>query len=208
MAIRMTVAAWQRGCKNALMCSLVLFAVLGAATFAVAAISQRNLRDSAEIAFGILWVVILVAFLVKWRLDRNASGPVLLDCGPRPLRMLFMFNGVLFAFMGVLGGLGHIWVMTDVLGLAGPLIWITASLFYVLMGLGRLQIRENGLWQYGNLLKWDRIKSYEWKGKSDCTLMLQAETWFPFMGRGALPVPIEYKEEIDRMLQERGAVNL
>ncbi|MCF6284010.1 MAG: DUF5673 domain-containing protein [Candidatus Hydrogenedentes bacterium] len=69
------------------------------------------------------------------------------------------------------------------------------------MALGRLQIREKGLWQHWSLLKWQKIESYEWKGESDCILMIQAKTIFPFLGRGALPIPIEQKAAVEKLLQ-------
>ena len=70
------------------------------------------------------------------------------------------------------------------------------------MAYGRLQILENGIWQYGWLLNWDRIKSYEWQGEDNRTLMLTTNAKFPSLGKGALPVPREHRDAVDELLQK------
>jgi len=49
------------------------------------------------------------------------------------------------------------------------------------------------------LLKWDRLQSYKWEGDS---LLVEAKTRFPFLGKGALPVPSEHKTSIEKLIAE------
>jgi hypothetical protein len=58
-----------------------------------------------------------------------------------------------------------------------------------------------------SLLKWQKIQSYQWEGETDSTLMLQAKTKLPFLGRGALPVPIEHKDAVDELIKNYRAVD-
>jgi hypothetical protein len=70
-----------------------------------------------------------------------------------------------------------------------------------MMALGRLQLTENGIWQYWSLLKWDNIASYAWQGDTRPTLMLQTKSKYPILGRGALPVGPEHRDAISELLE-------
>lgn len=202
MQPRMTSSAVQRGYKNALICSVIVAAVVAVLTFGIAAISGRTLRDSGAVAFAILWATVFAFFVSTFLIARARRGAILLDCGHHPTRALFVFNAVLYglAFF-VLGG-GFASGAFDKFGIASALFGITFSVYWVLMSLGRLQFVENGIWQYWSLLKWQKVASYEWEGDANPTLMLQTKTMFPFLGRGALPVPLEHKEAVSRLLEQ------
>jgi hypothetical protein len=77
------------------------------------------------------------------------------------------------------------------------------SVYWLIMAGGRLQARENGVWQYWGLLPWSKIESYHWA--NDCTLLVKARGPLSFLGRGALPVPPEYKDAFDQLLQKHFA---
>jgi hypothetical protein len=44
------------------------------------------------------------------------------------------------------------------------LLCLASALLMTLVVNSRVQIRENGLWQYGWLLRWSRFDSYRWLG--------------------------------------------
>ena len=90
----------------------------------------------------------------------------------------------------------------DKFGIAGALFGLTFCVYWVIMAFGRLQIRQNGIWQFWSLLKWQKIDSYEWKGESDSTLILQTKTKLPFLGRGALPVPLEHRDAVEDLMKK------
>ena len=203
----MTYAAWRRGSKNALICLVGMVAFLGVLAFAISAIFQQTIRDSFGMAFCIFWILTFAVFVFGWLYGKNGSGSVLLDCGPHPTRSLFLINAVLFLLMGAGGSFAFVANNFDKFGIAGALFGVTFSIYWVIMASGRLQIREYGIWQYWGLLKWQKIKSYQWEGETDSTLMLQAKTKLPFLGRGALPVPIEHKDAIDELIKQYRAVD-
>ena len=207
MPVRMTSAAWRRGSKNALICLVRVVAFLGVLAFAISAIFQQTIRDSFGMAFCIFWILIFAVIVFSWLYGKNGSGSVLLECGPHPTRSLFLINAVLFLLMGAGGSFTFFANNFDKFGIAGALFGVTFSIYWVIMASGRLQIREHGIWQYWSLLKWQKIKSYQWEGETDSTLMLQAKTKLPFLGRGALPVPIEHKDAIDELIKQYRAVD-
>ena len=207
MPARMTSAAWRRGSKNFLICLVGVVAFVGILTFAIWTIFQHTIRDSFWMAFGIFWTLIFAVFVFSWLYGKNGSGSVLLDCGPHPTRSLFLINAVLFLLMGAGGSYAFFANNFDKFGIVGALFGLTFSVYWVIMAFGRLQIREHGIWQYCSLLKWQMIQSYQWEGETDSTLMLQAKTRLPFLGRGALPVPIEHKDAVDELIKKCRAVD-
>jgi hypothetical protein len=199
----MTNAAWQRGCMNALICGVGVLGVIGVLTFGISATTGRTLRDSGAMAFAVFWVAIFTAFVSTFLIGRRKRGAILLDCGHHPTRALFLLNAAIFGFLGLGGGFAS--NTFDSVGIASALFGITFSVYFVFMSFGRLQIVENGIWQYWSLLKWQKLESYEWQGQSTATLMLQAKTKLPFFGRGALPVPAEHKAAVTKLLEQYAA---
>jgi hypothetical protein len=199
MPARMTPTAWSRGAINALICGAIFFGAWSLVARVISYISLRTLSASDGPAFGALWGLVFLLFLGTWLHGRNAGGSVLLDCGPHPTRALFLLNAVLFLVMGVAGGFATASVSRS-FGIAGPVFGILFGIYWLIMASGRLQIREGGLWQYWGLLRWEKIESCHWSG--DSTLLVQAKTLLPFLGRGALPVPPEDKQAIEGLLQK------
>ena len=95
--------------------------------------------------------------------------------------------------------------MFDSVSIGIALFGITFSVYWVLIAFGRLQIVENGIWQYWSLLEWKKLESYEWRGDATPTLMLQTKTKLPFPGRGALPVLAVHKEAVSELLEKHVA---
>ena len=98
------------------------------------------------------------------------------------LEYLLLINAALFLVMG-LGFVGS--SLSKCIAIASPVLGTSFGIYWLIMASGRLQIREAGLWQYWALLRWDKIDSVRWSG--DSTLMVQAKTYFPFLGRGLYP---------------------
>jgi hypothetical protein len=195
----MTVTAWRRGATNALICSLILLVSWLLVAKFISSVSHYSFGESFWFAWAFLWGLTFVLFLGTWFYGLNAGGRILLDCGPHPARILFLINAGLFLAMGfggtIVGG-----SFSRSIAIASPVLGISFGIFWLIMASGRLEIREGGLWQYCGLLRWDKIESCRWSG--DSTLMLKAKARFPFLGRGALPVPQEDKQAINELLQK------
>tara|TARA_R110001592_G_scaffold212087_1_gene464339 strand:- start:315 stop:734 length:420 start_codon:yes stop_codon:yes gene_type:complete len=83
-------------------------------------------------------------------------------------------------------------------------LYFDMALLYGFLSVGRLQIRERGLWQCEGLLAWDKIESWRWVGDGHPTLLVKAKTRFPFLpSGGALPIPIAQKDQVENFLRER-----
>lgn len=197
IAKRVPAQVQARGGLNALYCSVGVALFFALMLVGVRLSTSSTWRDSALIAFAILWTLVSVAFFAGWLRDRARVGRLLLDCGPVPTRKLFYVNSAcVLLFMGG-GGLARLLNQPDLMGIGMLLFGLTAGLYFLILARGRLEIREHGIWQYCMLLPWSRLRSYSWEG--DC-LMLQADTTLSFLGRGALVVPAERRAEVDQFL--------
>ncbi|HUG93075.1 MAG TPA: hypothetical protein VML55_19700 [Planctomycetaceae bacterium] len=197
MAKRVPAPVRRRGQLNALICGVGVVAVLGLLTVGIWAIFKQPVASSAIIAFGIFWLFIFTAFFVSWLHAKATSGPVLLDCGPHPTKRLFFFQAAFFLLVFGGGGLVRFIDKSDTWGIAVTVFGVTMAIYCIVMASGRLQIRENGIWQYWGLLKWNRLRSYKWEGDS---LLVEARTRFPFFGKGAFAVPREHKTSMEEFL--------
>jgi hypothetical protein len=198
MTARMTPAAGDRGFRNMLICLVISIAVLGMLTFAISSILQQTARNSFVIAFAAYMIVTFSWLIFSWLYGKFSVGSILIDCGPHPCRSIFLFFAVLFLLMSLSEGPGA----SERYNLIKFPLGYMFTVYWIFLACGRLQIGENGIWQYWNLLKWHRLQSYQWHGKTNCTLILQAKTRFPLFGNGALPVPSEHRKAIDDIIKK------
>lgn len=198
-AIVMTQAAHRRGLVNAAIVAAVMYTLVGAISVVISKLFHVNMILAVGGTFGVLWAIVFPAFLVSMLVGGTRAGDVLLDCGPHPSRKMFLMMSVFLLVCTICALVAS----TDAFAIGISVFLFTFALFFMIASSGRLRICENGVWQYWSLLRWKRIESFRWEGTADATLMLQAKTRFAFMGRGALPVAIEQKEDVDALMQQR-----
>lgn len=207
MPARMTSAARRQGHKNGMICLLGLVVSIGALTSVISVIFQQPMRDSFGTAYIIFLVLIVSVFFFSWPYGKKQSGSLLLDCGPHPARKLLIIYAIIVLFLGVYGSFGFFPFHSNSSVMGGNFSFFMFSGFLLITSTGRLQIREQGIWQYWGLLKWCKIENYHWDGDTDFTLMLKVKTKFPFPARGALPVAAEHKDAVDELIKKNVAVD-
>lgn len=202
-AIVMTKAARKRGRTNAVIVLMMLWPVIYLVALAVS--HQFNISMTFAIlgtSLSLSAIMIPITFGTML-LGRARAGQVLLDCGPHPARKQFWMMAALMFAAAFVTALLTTGIVANLIA-----IFLAAfALYWAVLSRGRLQICENGVYQYWGLLRWNRIQSYRWEGDLDATLLLQATTRFAFMGRGALPVAVEQKKLVDALLQKHSIRN-
>ena len=73
---------------------------------------------------------------------------------------------------------------------------MSMALFPFVAAFGRLQVRENGIIGYWDLLPWSNFASYRWA--DDCTLLITKKRRLSL--RVALSVPPEQKQAVEELL--------
>ncbi|MEX0937730.1 MAG: hypothetical protein WDZ59_07695 [Pirellulales bacterium] len=197
-AIVMTKTAHRRGMVNAAIVAAVMYTLVGAVSLAISKLFHISMIFAVGGTFGVVWAVTFSAFLVSMLMGRTRAGYLLLDCGPHPSRKMFLTMSVFLCMSAICSLVAS----TDAFAILISLFLFTFASFFMITSTGRLRFCENGVWQYWSLLRWSKIESYRWEGTTDATLMLQAKTWFAFMGRGSLPVAIEQKDDVDALMQQ------
>ena len=202
MPAKMTSTAWERGFKNMLICGVGVLVGYAVVMTVLVMIFHETAGDAFGISASALGYFFLVGFLVAWIYGRATTGPVLLDCGPHPTRWLFLAMAVIHMFMALNGWYSGKSSATG-FGASGPVFLALFATFWLVMATGRLQIRENGIWQYWSLLRWGGIDSYEWA--EDATLLLKAKGVLALL-QGALPVPPEHRQAVADLLAKHCSV--
>ena len=148
----------------------------------------------------LLGVIVGVAIRLQ---EKRRAGAVLLDFGPSKVRMaLGIIPGGLIALDWVilLTTCRVVSLSAGMFGVMMGVLPILASCGFFLMGLSKSEIREGGLWLFfPAFIKWERIQSYEWGGKSGHTLLLKVRRGW---GKISLRVPVEHKEAVERLLAQ------
>jgi len=200
MTPRMTSTALKRGFTNALRCSLIVVGSWLLVGGAIAIATGRERVVSLSISFALLCGLTLLTFFLTWLLGRNAGGRVVVDCGPHPGRWLFLFEAGLFALMGAGGSLamGESSMAPRV---ASAVFGLVFAMYWLVLATSRLQVKEGGLWQYTGLLPWHKVESFSWS--PDSTLQVTVKGRFALLRHGALPVPPEYRQDVEKALKER-----
>lgn len=199
MPSQMTSTAYRQSVKNALAGFaglLVMWLLIGGTIWQA---TGTSFSESFGIAFVLLLGSAFVWFLAAWLHGRQAGGHSLLDCGPHPYRKSFLLSAVIFPLIFLIDGVAD-GSSAKVFEIAFPVL---VALYCLIKAGGRLQVRENGVWQYWGLLRWGKIESYHWA--DDGTWLVKVRG-FSFLRRGALPVPPEYKGAFDQLLQKHGIV--
>ncbi|HEV8001879.1 MAG TPA: DUF5673 domain-containing protein [Planctomycetaceae bacterium] len=143
-------------------------------------------------------LVIVVGVLIR---TRRGRGRVLLDLGPDQMRTFFLVVAIVCLTAAIMGWAGAIMNSSgrtmSVFFL--PVMQIVLAAMFIVRGMGRVQITENGLWQNSSLLRWTQIGSYHWIGDST-ELTLQGPSPIPTK----LSVPPERKQAVQDLLMQRG----
>jgi hypothetical protein len=198
MPAQMTTSARLQGYENALICQTVFLAFWCAFAAVISWLFDRPGLEAVVIAFAVLWGVVLIAFLGTWWYGRIGAGRLLLDCGPHPMRRLFLWQSIfVLALVVLLQGIMGL----NVLGIEVAVFGLSFAGYWLIMATGRLQVRENGIWQYWSLLRWEKISSHRWT--NDSTLFVKPEGFWALSG--ALPVPPEHRQAVEEFLAERSS---
>lgn len=201
MPAQITPAMLDVGFKRALICMVAIVAVMGLGSYAVASVTDRPLSWARGVAGATGYGFTLTLFLGLWLRGRATRGSIILDCGPNPARWVFRRRH-LCAPAVRLGSPRRLPGAFCAESRWAPLLMLLHLIFFAVLGFGRLEVTERGLWQYWGLLPWEKIGSASWTPES--TLLLQARGRFPSLSKGVVPVPPAHRAVVAELLAQHG----
>jgi len=196
---------WLQGIKNGFFISLAFLAVVGLVSIIPILGFGETARSSLAISFGVIWCGGFLWFFFNLFSFKQKAGQTLLDIAPIPNGWLFFVIGIVAVILGFSGYADFIWKDTKYSWLISVVVGLFSGIYALFMSFSRIQVHENGILVYVDLIKWGKIESYEWiddNGKS-YSLKLRYKGKMPiFLRSGALPVPTEKKVQLASILKQ------
>jgi hypothetical protein len=157
--------------------------------------------DAFFLAIGLVTAPWLLAAVGMEQAHRDRAGALVLDLGQVRQRTALAFSAVWFP-------VAMVWYpqaapVKAICGCIGLLyawrLWSSRD--------SHLELRENGVWVYAALIRWDQIDSVEWDGTGPglVTLLIRSRRRLPTMlsGRTGVPVDAALKPEADAAIRRR-----
>ncbi|GAC1318950.1 MAG: hypothetical protein NVSMB14_16320 [Isosphaeraceae bacterium] len=193
MPATMTSTIRAQGSKNGLLILTVILPTVALITTGVWRWTGKSFLEAFLLVSFTTSIVSFLLFLVFWLRDRLEAGELLLDCGSHPFRKIFVFNALIFLVVGLTTWRSSI-----------PYLWIafgvSIALSNLLMAGSRLQCRTEGVWIYWGLLRWKKIRSYEWVANS--TLLVKSSGFFARRFISAVVIPPDHREAFKLLLKQ------
>jgi len=184
---------------------MIVLAVAGV----IALIPILGFGQSIGNGFAISFITILIAsfffFFFNWFTSRRRAGKVLVDIIPYPNKTVSLIGAGLFILLGFTGGYSVFWRTSEYAWLISSVIGLCIGTMQILTAFSRIQVCENGILAYVDLVKWKKIESFSWAdhNRETYTLKLRYRGRLPgFLRNGAIPVPVEKKAELESILEQ------
>jgi len=200
------VGLFRQGARNASLVWLALFIIIAILITTINTIFRLPTKYAAfQMVISLLLGFVLLVSVTAWLRGRRKAGELLLDVTHHPARNVFLpiyfFGLVFYAWF-----LNNSFYMRGVIfiPLLSFLLFVSLLLFLLMLVFGRLQIREQGLWLYAELLEWSEIESYQCKDQAGRYFV------FKFMRKGRWPsafrevvlsIPQEKKNDFVSLLE-------
>jgi hypothetical protein len=198
-------AAREQGSKNLLFTMVLVFAMAGIIMLIAIWGFGQSIRNAFSISFTIIIIASFIYFIFFWLANRRRAGAVLLDIMPYPTKRLSLVSAGLFIFIGFLGAFSFFWKDTKYAQLASSLFGLSVGITHIITALSRLQVRENGILAYVDLIRWAKIESIAWtdEDKPVNSLKLRYKSHLPgALRNGVIPVPTEKRAELEAILEK------
>ena len=153
------IANYYRDSETAQILTIIaLFIVIvSSLAFLIGLMTGWPFGQTFDIAFRSISIFLLIAGFVWMAVSRLGAGPLLLDTGA-------VYPGRGWFIAGVLGYLIVLSLDFDFGNLLRSLTsqanTLLLVIYFAVLALGRLQVREQGIWLYTVLLPWNKIESY------------------------------------------------
>lgn len=213
---QMTTASMDQSFKNGLWTMaimIIVLAVVGGLVYLV--FHSIDFTIIGLIFFGSLIIYFLYASIRGWR----ERGKLLLVVMPNPAKTVSFFWLFLMGFACLVGTLPFLLPQASLNAASPPdnlsnlketfkfAAYFVLGLVNLIIGFQNIQLHENGIVVYVDLIKWEKIESWYWMNDDDgknCTMKLTYTGNTPlFLRSGAMPVPSAKKAAVEEIFSSR-----
>ncbi len=166
-----------------------------------------------SISLAVLFVIGISIWLLSWRFRKQEAGALLLFVGATEYNQLYLGVALFWVaivslrtwqfFQRVAKGLPQ---DTSLVSAVSSLMinWANSILFMVL-GLSKLEFRENGICFWLRFFAWQKVKYYRWKHSKTSTLTIFWKSRFPLLSLGfmSIPIPAQHLEAVSHILNQQ-----
>jgi hypothetical protein len=169
----------------------------------------------AEYGYFILYItyaIIIVVWLLSWFFRKRKAGDLLLEIGKTEETEIFLASSIAYVALSgfmVWQLIGHILKgfpknINLTHELPTVLSFLGLTIFYIAIGLSKLEFRENGICFMFRFYAWENIKFYYWKHSKPASLRLRYMSKFPLLPRIlSLTMPVKYRDAVSDILNEK-----
>ncbi|MBP5971376.1 hypothetical protein HW132_01155 [Brasilonema sp. CT11] len=165
-----------------------------------------------SISFNFLFAAFVVLWLLSWNWRKRKAGALLLDVGRFSRSKLMLWVGVLEALFAVFNtwsainkistGLESDTNLVEVI--AQPVFLWSLAIYFLSMGLSRLEFRENGICYMLSVVKWEKLTSYWWSQDKPniVTIEFKQPPYLLSTGLRSLRIPSAHRDGVKQILAE------
>lgn len=177
--------------------------LMGFALAFVFATLMRWQRPSSDL-FSLAYVMVVLTWLLSWPVRRQDAGEVLLNAGRTLQHKLLFWIGILEVGVAIYFTWPSLIVpvrSVEYISIPQIVFWWVFAIFFLVLGLSQLELRENGFCFMYTFVRWQRIKSYAWEPSRPNTLTIQVKPYLPLMpGFISITVPSSHRDAVEQIV--------
>lgn len=180
--------------------------LIGFALAFVFAILMRWQRPSGDF-FSLAYVAGVLTWLLSWPVRQQGAGNVLLNAGRTLQNKLLFWIGILEVGMALYFTWPSLIVpvrSVEYISIFQVIFWWVFAVFFLVLGLSQLELRERGLCFMYTFVTWQRMKSYVWEPSRPNTLTIEVKPYLPLMPKFiSITVPKSHRDAIEQIVATR-----
>ena len=175
------------------------------ATFAIAFLTPLLVPLGGSILLAVIVASVFV-WLLSWPYRKRGAGNLLLNAGRPSQNKLIFWVGI---FQGLVASYFTSQLFFEdlpsseagITSLIGAICWWMLTIFFLAIGLNKLEFRANGICFQYMFIAWRRMKSYSWDRSKPNTLTVHFAPLWPLLpGFISIKVPNAHRDSVDDLV--------
>jgi hypothetical protein len=163
------------------------------------------------IGFGFILALLLCLWMITWKERKNKAGTLILNIGKLPTSRAYfrvgVLNGVVSGFITFLAiyqiSIARTISVIELQSISQAILSWSMAIYFILLGLSKLEFRENGICYMLSLLKWDNLAAYRWNKEklNILTIRFKQPRFFLSSKFWSVEIPSQNRDAVERILE-------